>query len=177
MEVRIDYSPGVASIQQRHSFDSVRISNLTYKTATGESGPVEYRNLGGGSGESPSEWRSFNRVLPEVRINDIYAAFTLPDLPALQGSLVSGDVEAGIEYPAWVESDRPGIRNSTITGHFSFWVANAKQAAFAAAAQKFRDWEENLALDNISLYSLLFSGGVFMAACNMVSKKSSPAHK
>lgn len=41
VQVRIEYSPGVSSIQQRHSFESVTVSNLSYRPASGQPGIVE----------------------------------------------------------------------------------------------------------------------------------------
>jgi hypothetical protein len=171
VRARIEYSPGIKSIRGLHSFDSVRINNLTYKSSTGETGIVNYGSLRGGSGTSPSEWQDFNRMLPEVRVNYIYIQFSLPDQTGLQDALVSGDVEAELEYPAWVQSDRSGTRTASIAGHISFWVADKRQAEFETATQKFQEWEENPTLDNISLYSLLVAGGVFMGVCNMLSER------
>ena len=52
VQARVEYSPGINSIQQRHAFEAVRVSSLTYKTSTGGAGVVECRDIKGDWGIS-----------------------------------------------------------------------------------------------------------------------------
>jgi hypothetical protein len=79
--------------------------------------------------------------LPEVRINDIYIEVFLPNQPALLGSLVTGDVQATLQYPVWSSLNTVDTGTRDIAGHISFWVADRRQADFAASVQEFREWE------------------------------------
>jgi hypothetical protein len=143
VRVRIDYSAGIESIQQRHFFDSVAVSNLVYRSAAGKSGVViSSGSPEAGSGEQPN-WSNFNRLLPQVPLKDIDVKLHLPEQPELQGSLVTGNVAATVAYPVWADRGRPESRTSSIDGHLSFWVADTQQAEFVATAQAFLNWEND----------------------------------
>ena len=85
------------------------------------------------------------------------------------GGIVTGDVEADLAYPAWVERDTVGTRTATVNGHISFWVADKPQGDFVAATQSFVDWEDG-PLTIIALFSLIAALVGPIEVSTMISK-------
>jgi len=175
VKVHVDYSPFVQSIQQRHQFNSISVRSLTFRNAVGESGTFALAAPPqDGSDDTPSDWpglaRGFSRAFPMAGINNVNVFLDLPSDSRLQGSLVNGDVEGGLEYPVRAGLDEVRIGNTHVTGHVSFWVANPVQAEFAAKAERFQKRRTDDSLVNVFLYSLIFCGGLCIGTGNIASK-------
>jgi hypothetical protein len=167
VKVHVDYSPLVKSIQQRHQFESVSVSNLTFKSANGESGgfgltapPRDGRRSGNYLDDTPAEWSGLSRLYPTMALDDLNVFLDLPNEPRLQSSLVNGDVQGDVQYPYWAELDRVGVRSTPVSGHITLWVASSRQANFAAMAERFRRWRTDDTLLNNFLWSLILCVGL-----------------
>lgn len=178
---QVDYSPFVNSIQSRHQFDSIRVSNLTFKNSSGEEGsfllkghPQACRR----TIDNPSEWpglaQGVSKAFTMERMNDLYVFLHLPNDPRLQGSLVNGDVEGDLQYPIRSGLDEVSIRNTHVTGHVSFWVATPRQAQFVAQVGKFNEWraigtDTNGNLGVVFLFSLVCCLGLCIGTKDIAS--------
>jgi len=178
--VKSDYSPSINAIQRRHYITSLKITGISYIDPSGNSGAASYSGLHAcrdvtedacDSQESERiQWTNFARILPEVYVDNLFVAFTLSRETAVSPSLVTGTLDAQVQYPAWIQLDRPGVRTQSIDGGFSFWVAEPRQAAFASAAKKFQDFRRDSGSQTIILWSGLLSFVTFLIAFKIKSK-------
>src|SRR5216684_503162 len=135
--IEFDSVPPVSSIEMRHHFQSLRVTKLTAINASGsriDLRPEVIRY----SGQSPENWTSFSRFIPEWQISHTSVTLMLPDNDALRGSVVSGELQALLESPGW-NGNKVITRSTTIKGSFRFWVSSQDEANFAASAAKLHE--------------------------------------
>lgn len=139
------YSPQINSLAACHHFKWVKITSLTAATTTGKTISLTPELLGH-SGDSGDDWESVDlirkdlAVMPSVKL-------LLPNDAALENSLVSGTLQAAIDYLVVYGTDR--IKNSAvIDGNFMIWVSQKSHATYANKAIDLEDTDTRGALIN-----------------------------
>lgn len=172
--VNVDYSPAIYGFDGGvHHFSSLNVSDVWATTAsgsrfqvtpvvTGDSGHTLDRTAMGVMQAA----RGHEAVIPTVTLQ-------LPDDKALADTLLTGKVDATIEYISGTSAPPmvPSFSTTAIAGQFRFWISGQKDTQFATRAQDLTDVSPGAISVFMGIFFALFIAVYYSVRDEMVKAK------